>query len=215
MGISNLPENIPFIIFGLILSVVFIIFLRGVFYILTAGKNGQKIEKGRRILLNSLYGFFVVLLVILVFFSVTYLLGKGEKLKPSSLPGEFPPSPAANYPPSPQFVKIGKYYFNGPGILANNNIIATPLLYTVLCKKDNEYDIIYIGSVGNIDTTTDLFKHEQYDCWLKNCDQDDKNLYVAFFPFSLEEFRAEEEEKIQQNLEEQTSPHCSVRSLSE
>ncbi len=210
MNISNLSENIPLLVFSLILSAVFIIFLRGVFYMLTAGENSQKIEKGRKILLNSLYGFFVVLLVILVFFSITYLLKKGEKLKPSSLPGEFPPSPAANYPPPPQFVKIGKYYFKGPELLADNNVIAVPLLYTVLCKRDNGYDIIYVGNVGNIEGATDLFKDEQYSCWLNNCGQKDRNLYITFFQFSSENFNIKEQEKIQQNLKEQISPPCPV-----
>lgn len=102
---TDILENLPLFVFTLGCFGVFVVFLFGGFVLLSAGKNIQKIERGRRILLNSLYTLFVILLVAFVFLSVSYLLKKGEVLRPSELPGEFPPSPASGFPPPPQSIK--------------------------------------------------------------------------------------------------------------
>jgi len=207
---SNLLENIPLIVFFLALSAVFIIFLVGVFFTITARKDSQKIEKGKKILLSSLYGLFIVLLMTLVFFSVNYLLKRAYSPKPPLVLGKLPSSPAVNYPPPPQFIKIGRYYLNGPWPLGDNSIITTSLLYAILCKKDDKYDIIYIEDVGKIEAAIDLSKKEQYDCWLKNCSQEAENLYIALSQSysDSEKHSPEEKKKIQQDLENQTNPSC-------
>lgn len=94
--------NLPLIIFSLGVFIVFVIFLFGGFILLSAGRDPQRIERGRRILLNSLYGLFVILLVALVFFAVSYLLKKGEVFKPKPASGEFPASPVGKFPPGPE-----------------------------------------------------------------------------------------------------------------
>ena len=218
---SNFLENIPLIVFGLLFLLVFSVFLIGGFLILTAKGDGQKIEKGKDLLRDSLYGFFIVLLIVLVSWLVTFLLKRGERLKLSSFAGGFPPSPAAvDYPPPPQFIKIGQLYFNGPRALKGNNLIATPVLYSVLCKKDNghgpsslaksgEYDIIYIGYIENVkktDKAIDLLKNKQYNCWLEHCGKKVENLYIAFQ--ALAKGREGEGEKIRQILENRINPLC-------
>jgi len=98
----NLFENLPFIVFGLASAVALIIFLLGAFNLLLA-KDIEKVERSKRILIKSFYGFFIVLLIMIVFFSVSWLLNSGEVFKPPHVPGEFPPSPVSNnFPPSPE-----------------------------------------------------------------------------------------------------------------
>lgn len=55
----------------------------------------------KKILLIFLSVLLIILLVILTFFLVSYLLQRGEVLRPPEAPGEFPLSPATNFPPAP------------------------------------------------------------------------------------------------------------------
>ena len=168
----------------------------------------QPIEnfKGRRILLISLYCLFMILLVILAFFAVSYLLKKGEVFKPSPASGEFPASPIGDFPPAPQFIEISGYYFEGPWsleILKEENIaLISDLygLYAILCKKDGEYDIIDIGKTGEEQTET------QYSCWLEKCNQKVENFYIALL-------RAGDKNKIIEIIEylnNKVNPSCNL-----
>ncbi len=184
---------------------------------LTSEDDSQKIKKGKKILWKFFYGLLIILLIIFVFFLITYLLKKGKEPEPSPLQSEFPPSPVSeNFPPPPQFVKILRYYFSGPYSLEEKISIVPPFFYAVLCKKDNKYDIIYIGNsenvetnVGtNVETTTDLLVQEQYDCWIKNCGQEAKNLQIVLSQVSAEKYDTVEIRKTQQEIESKISPPC-------
>ncbi len=198
-------ENLPIFIFLLAFFVVFVIFLFGGFVMLSAGIDIQKIERGRRILLNSLYALFITLLIAFAFFLVSYLLQRGEVLKPPEVPGEFPPSLAANFPPAPQFIKIDEYYFNGPWSLKENDVIDKAGVYTILCKKNGEYDIIYIGEN---EEASRLLRHGQYRCWMENCNQELKNLYLAAFWMPMEKYGYAARREFKEELEKQIKPVC-------
>jgi hypothetical protein len=204
----KLPENIPLIIFALLFCLIFIVFSKGIFFILTAKKNEALKEKGRKILLNSLYGFSTLLLIVLVFSSVTYILKKRGGLTLYYPIKEFPPSLAVNYPPPPQFIKIGKFYFNGPYLLEKNIAVKPPFLYTILCRESDKYDIISIGSINYVKKIIPWSRQSLYGCWLKNCGNNKKNLYISFFQILSKSGQSAEIKKIQQNLQEEISPVC-------
>lgn len=165
----------------------------------------QPIEnfKDKRILLISLYGFFMILLIVLTFFAVSYLLKKGEVFKPSPASGEFPGSPLGDFPPAPQFIEIGGYYFEGPWsleVLKEKNVVLSSdlsALYGILCKKDGEYDIIDIGETGEEQTQT------QYNCWLEKCNQKVENLYLALL-------RTDDKNKVIEYLNNKVNPPCNL-----
>lgn len=202
MSEFNFLEIFPLFIFSLAFFIIFILLLWGGFLLLSAKGDDWKTEKGKKLLLNSLYGLCIVLIIVSVFFLITYLLKKGEGLTPS----EFPPSPAANFPPPPQFIEIGKYYFTGPLPLKENDLIGKPAIYTILCKKNQEYDKIYIGETGG---RIQLLEHGQYNCWMENCGKKLGNLYVAVFRPS-EKYSSTERKRIREELEEQINPPCLV-----
>lgn len=202
-------ENLPLFVFILAFFVVFVLFLQGGFSLLVAGANEQKIETGRRRMLVSLYSLFILLLVAFVFFLVTYLLQRGEVLLPPEVPGEFPPSPAANFPPPPQFIEINGYYFTGPWPLKKNNTIGEPAVYAILCKVFEEYDIIYIGETEK----SRLLEHKQYKCWMEECDFELGNLYLAIFWTMADKYSSFERKRIKEELENQIIPPCPLEKI--
>lgn len=102
MSDFNFLENLPFIVFSFTFIVTAIIFLFGALTLLFS-KNLEKIESGRKMLIKSLYLFFIILLITIVFFIGSWLLDQGEKLKPPAINGEFPPSSTGkNFPPPPE-----------------------------------------------------------------------------------------------------------------
>ena len=97
----SLLENIPLLIFGLGFTIVFVIFLDGAFILLFA-KDFQRIERGKRTLKKSLYGFLTILIVSSISLFVTLRL-EGQKDEPVQVSGEFPAAPInLNFPPPPQ-----------------------------------------------------------------------------------------------------------------
>lgn len=197
--------NLPLLVFSFFFLVVFILFLWTGIVLLRARGNPENVEKGRQILLIALWGLFITLLIILIFYLVSFLLKKGEVFQPpqASL-GEFPVSPAINFPSPPQFIKIGDYYFTGPRLLKKYNTIDKSAIYTVLCKKNGNYDIMFIEESER----AWLLEHEQYGCWLEKCGQNLKNLYTAVFWTSGEKYNFEDRRRIKEELENQINPPC-------
>jgi amino acid transporter len=197
--------NLPLLVFVFISSIVFIIFIWGGIVLLRAKGDEEKKKKGRRILLNSLYGFLAILIIVVVFFLVSYFLQRGKVLQPPEISEEFPPSLAVNFPPPPQFIKVGKYCFNGPWLLKENEFVKEPALYLILCKKNEEYDIIYIGQTEGGES---LLRQEQYRCWIDNCEQGSNNLYLGIFWTDPEKYKSKEREEIKEQLKTQINPPC-------
>jgi len=206
MSIFDFFRNLPLLVFIFALVVVFFLFVAGAFFLLTGGRNEEKIEKGRKTLLNSLYSFFIILLSAFVFFSLSYLLRRGEALLPSPVSGEFPPSPDTNFPPPPQFIKIEEYYFLGPYSLDEKSTINKSSLYSILCKKSDNYDIIYIGEVKEGDKEQ-VLNNPQYKCWRKNCGKK-TNLYLAIFPTPSEQYSSKQRVEIKEELKNKINPPC-------
>lgn len=148
----------------------------------------------------SLYIIFVISLIVLTFFLVTWLLQEGEVLRPPLPSEEFPPQPLITFPQPPEFIEIGDYYFSGPWSLESLEEIDASVsrdlfvLYAVLCIKNEEYDIIYFGGREQKDVN--------YECWMENCNQEIQNLYFAVF------LSSSDPEKIKDNLNRRLNPVC-------
>jgi len=149
-----------------------------------------------------LYIIFVISLIVLTVFLVTWLLKEGEVLLPPSATGEFPPGPLTTFPQPPEFIEIGDYYFSGPWSLESLKEINIPIsrdlfvLFAVLCKRNEEYDIMYIGGTEQRDV--------DYECWMENCNQEVQNLYMAVFLASSDPV------KIKDKLNRRLNPVCSL-----
>ena len=202
----NIVENLPFIIFNLVFFVIFIFFVYGAVVLLLGRADQQKTEKGERIILRSLYILFILLLVALVFFLGTYLLKKGDVLKPPPASEDFPSAPVSITPLPPEFIKVGGYYFSGPWslkelekkkVFENINISG---LYTILCQKNGDYGIIYTGRIGGEQTN--------YQCWLENCGNKIENIYMAILEMSAKKFDRTAMENLAREIKNKVKPPC-------
>lgn len=198
-------ENLPIYAFVLAFFIVFVLFIWGGISLLRYLGDPRIIEKSRRRILISLYSLLALLLIAFVFFLVSYLLQRGEVLRPPEAPGEFPLSPAYGFPPGPQFIEIDGHYFEGPWQLRKNNIIEEPAVYAILCKIAEEYDIIYIGQTGKAER---LPEHKEYGCWIEGCDFEDENLYLAIFRTPPDKYGSTQRRELKEELENQIIPFC-------
>lgn len=205
MSDLNFFNNIPLFIFGLAFTVVFIMFVDGAL-ILFLSKDIERADRGKRTLISSFYGFLAILIVSSVFLLVTWVLEKGQEPKPGQTPGEFPVSPiGTNFPPSPQIIKIDEFYFNGPFLLDDNDeIINNVSVFSILCKRNENYDIIYVGETEKM---IQLSKHGEAKCWQENCDNQ-KNIYVAVFWTPKGNYESSVRKEIKESLEKKFSPLC-------
>ena len=199
--------NLPLLIFAFLFFCIFVLFIWGGIILLRAGGTSEKIEKGRKILKTAIILFLIIALVMAVFYLVNYFLKSWETKKSKEVAGEFPASPAADFPPSPIFLKIGNYYFTGPWSLKKTNVIAQKAVVGILCKRNGDYDTLYISEVAQAGKTR-LLKNRQYGCWLENCEGGSKNLYLGIYwiPKSME--ISLEKKEISKKLIEQINPPC-------
>lgn len=94
----NILTSIPIVILGGCLVAVFVYFLIGaVFFLFLTDK-----ERGREIVIKSLYCFVIILILFLVFSAASYFIKTSGILNPPVV-GEFPNSPAQAFPPPPNY----------------------------------------------------------------------------------------------------------------
>ncbi len=202
------PDSIliyaPQAFLGLSAFLILILLVRTGITFLQGRSNPERAEMARRRLLNALFVMLGVIVMVIVFNLVTFFLKGGEVFTPQEAGKEVPASPAVNFPPPPISIKIGDLYFNGPVSFSKNSAISQATIYTILCKAEEDYDIIFIGEA----TKENLLKNKHYACWLDNCGKNAKNLYIAFFWTPIGKYSIGQRTEIVKNLEGQTMPFC-------
>lgn len=196
-------ESIPLFILGLSFTIVFAVFIVAAL-ILLFSRSSQGIETAGKLLTKSLYGFLAILVISSISLAVSALL-RPEAPKSSGGSDEFPSSPfSAALPPAPQFIKVNGFYFNGPLLLKDNDdIIDKSAIFLILCKNNEEYDIIYIEeTISGIKFS----KHEEATCWKENCSSND--LYLAVFWTPREKYSSSRRQEITNLLKEKNNPLC-------
>lgn len=181
--ISRLILNIPLLLFDFFLIVIFLLALKAFAKIIFA-KDELKLEAGKRNLYASFFWLFLLLVSAFIFSSVTFLIKGGSV--PAGEGGEFPAFfLASDFPPSPQYLKIGDYYFSEPKPEIE---IKKRGLAAVSCKEEQGYGIIALIEASQGEN---LALNSQYSCWSEKCSSPYFSvLYLA------------EEEKIAEVLEE-------------
>ncbi len=172
--IIKLFENLPLIIFGLIFSISSIFLIIGIILSASA-KDTIRLAKGRQMLMRAVYSFSSLLLMVIVFLSITWFLNKNTNNNPIVDLNGYPASPIdLNFPSAPEFIKISNTYFNGPYPFQDYAQVPKAAIVSILCKNQGEYDIIDIDSAT---AQTDLTQHINFACWSSFCGE----LYVGMF----------------------------------
>jgi len=159
----------PYIFFGVPLLLIFGLFVSGAFSLFFT----KNTEKGRDIIIKALTYFLILLALFLVFIVISYLLKGGYIFRPKQEIG-FPPSPMGAVPSAPDFIMLKDYSFSGPFPFAEKDQIGEKVIFLILCKKDEDYDIIDLGISDPRDTLSSL---KNYECWIENCSLE--NLFVG------------------------------------
>jgi len=163
--------------------------------------------EGRKILIRLFYAISAVLLIVAVFFLVLWILDVANRSRPIKDAGEHPGSPVStNVPLAPQVIKITNSYFNGPFSLQDNNDINGGAVFLILCKKNEDYDIIYVGETEmGLQLSNDI----EYGCWINSCG-DINNLYVAIFWTPYETYSAHYRQSLKTLIEQANNPACPI-----
>jgi len=163
----NLFENLPLIIFGLIFLISSVILIIGI-VLSSSAKDTIALAKGKRILIGSAYSFSTLLLIVVVFYSVTWFLNRNIDDNSIIDLEAYPNSPVDfNFPSKPDFIKISNHYFNGPYSFQDYAEFSRPAIFSILCQNEDYYDIIDIDSVA---IQTNLNQHPNFSCWSSFCD---------------------------------------------
>lgn len=152
-----------------------------------------------KILRWFIYVISAILLVAVVFFLTLWVLSKFAGPSPPG-PSEFPNSPVSNnFPPPPTFIKVSNIYFDGPYPLEQNSNIDSAGIFLILCQKDKNYGIIYIGETeGGINLSGDA-------CWSDSCQG---SLYISRFWMSTEKYKTKDRQNWRTFLESENNPSC-------
>ena len=202
----DLLTDLPLLIFAIFFVVVFALFVLGGVLLLIAKGDAVRVQKGRKVLFTALICLFIVLLIMLVFYLVTYLVRRGESLVPKFVSGEFPISPAINFPPPNNFMNLGGYYFNGPFSLKKVRAIEEKAcVYAVLCKNGEKYDIIYVDVSEQYNR---LLKNQNYGCWVEKCNRNPNDLSLAILWTSPIIYDSIKRNTIKDSLQKEFNPPC-------
>jgi len=172
--IGKLFENLPLVIFGLLFAISFIIFIIGAI-ISASAKDTVRLTKGKEVLMTAVYSFSIFLLSLIVFSSVTWFLDRSIEEDPTISVNDYPVSPVNfNFPSPPKNIRITDTYFNGPYPIRDFGIITESAIFSVLCKSEDDYDIIDIDRRRELE---ELEGFDNYECWNSLCN----DLYFGIF----------------------------------
>lgn len=156
----------------------------------------------RKILIKLSYVIFAILLIVVVFFLTLGFLNMFTS--PSSIiPGGNPASPISNsFPPAPSFLKLSGIYFSNLELLKDNNSIENAGIFLILCKKDQDYGIIYIGETG------EYIELSNNTCWFDSCQG---SLYAARHWMPSERYKTKDRQGLRALLEAENNPSCVLK----
>ncbi len=107
-------------------------------------------------------------------------------------------------------IQILQYEFLGPIPLSEWGPPMEKLVYLILCRNNDKFDIIYAGDCQKTDDKSFFTTHKQFQCWLKKSGSE-QSLYLAILPM----FESSEEKRnnVIQKIMSQYKPHCNSNDI--
>ena len=109
-------------------------------------------------------------------------------------------------------IQILQYEFLGPIPISEWGPPMEKLVYLILSRNKDKFDIIYAGDCLKTDDKSFFTSHKKFQCWLKQSGSE-QSLYLAIFPM-FESSDAKRRNVIQKIIA-QYKPHCNSDEISE
>ena len=102
-------------------------------------------------------------------------------------------------------IQILQYEFLGPIPISEWGPPMEKLVYLILSRTKDKFDIIYVGDCQKTDDKSFFTSHKKFQCWLKQSGSE-QSLYLAIFP--MFESGDGKRNNVIQKIISQYKPHC-------
>ena len=102
-------------------------------------------------------------------------------------------------------IQILQYEFLGPIPISEWGPPMEKLVYLILSRNKDKFDIIYVGDCQKTDDKSFFTSNKQFECWLKQSGSK-QSLYLAILP--MFESGDEKRNNVIQKIMSQYKPHC-------
>ena len=102
-------------------------------------------------------------------------------------------------------IQILQYEFLGPIPLEEWGPPMEKLVYLILSRDKDKFDIVYVGDCEKTDDKAFFVQHSKYKCWVEKSGSE-KSLYLAILP--LFDSSVERRQNISSKIIAQYKPHC-------
>lgn len=77
-------------------------------------------------------------------------------------------------------ITISRIVFDGPYSLSSLEPSREAVLYTILYKREGNWNVAYVGEANNLDEST-INSHHKRGCWIERAGSE-SDLYIATYP---------------------------------
>ena len=109
-------------------------------------------------------------------------------------------------------IQILQYEFLGPIPISEWGPPMEKLVYLILSRNKDKFDIIYAGDCQKTDDTSFFTSNKKFQCWLKQSGSE-QSLYLAILP--LFDSSNEKRMNVIQKILSQYKPHCNSDDIPE
>lgn len=193
------------LIANIFFAVLFSIFtLLLIWAIILLKKEGFEYQATRKLFSLSLWGLFFIISGAIIFYFVLFIIKEEPVIVGPNLTG-MPPSPYTDFPPPPEVFDIGIYSFSKPEKLEEKSLADGPVVFAILCEKNNDYDIMYVGLE---EKKSQILSHGDYMCWIENCEKEWRGIYLSTLYVSPERYPVGGMGEIVKRIKEIKNIHC-------
>ena len=102
-------------------------------------------------------------------------------------------------------IQILQYEFLGPIPIAEWGPPMEKLVFLILSRNKDKFDIVYVGDCQKTDDKSFFTSHKQFNCWIKQSGSE-QSLYLAILPM----FESDDEKRVNviRKILSQYRPHC-------
>lgn len=106
-------------------------------------------------------------------------------------------------------IQILQYEFLGPVKLSEWGPPMAEVIYLILRRTKDTFEIIYAGESGKTDETGFFTKNDRFGCWVQNAGTE-QGLYLSIYP--MWDSKQEDRKRVLEKIIQGYRPKCNVES---